>query len=64
MARNVSPMTESGTPIVNAITVIIHVSTYLDGSTGWTIRPEDAYTLCHIVVNDIFSLVEVVRVGT
>ena len=30
-ARKVSPITESGTPIVNPITVIIHVSTYLIG---------------------------------
>ena len=28
-ARKVSPMTESGTPMVNPITVIIHVNTYL-----------------------------------
>ena len=42
-ARKVSPITESGTPMVNPITVIIHVSTYL----GWGKR----ITVSHLCLN-------------
>ena len=44
-ARKVSPITESGTPMVNPITVIIHVSTYLIGEMkmDYTRRQNELY---------------------